>query len=283
MGRQNKIAPIFKPDAINKEPQQTIHAPNREVHARKIVDNRNVGKNPTLDRKMDSVHLGYPVRTQFIPNQQKRRFIPLAAPKSRERLWWQPVNLNYQQPNKFHTRVQPRTYQRFGNINPYTRERMSENLQVPQRIGNNHLFAQKKVHPSLPEGQDQYQQNHHLFQSTPIRTYPLQTPANKNFYDFSYNNPARYPQVRQEGVLSYPLNKRKLNLNSVNAIRLQQPFLPSIKLENHKEQVINTVFPNDTSNHPYEVHVFNLEPKTNTSTDSQLKTKLNSLEDTKRN
>lgn len=66
----------------------------------------------------------------------------------------------------------------------------------------------------------------------------------------------------------------------MNAIRLQQPFLPSIKLEDHKEQVEDRVFPNDTSNHPYEVHVFNVESETNNTTKNQFIEIKDSLEET---
>jgi len=249
--RQNKIAPAFK--NIRNQDNKLRNLPNnRNNYARRISSGEYI--------------ITHPYQTQVIPKEEKTRFIPLAPPHKPNQLWWHPSQPSIvQRPPTRHPvfpinnfRESQRRVNYYGHHPPMTNNLKAPTsyisdsfparpVQIPSYKDSKLISSFDLLHaqPQAVAGQPvEYQQKE---QQSPnkIHVGHDRKPAEELFQTIHELQTTtlstilnHYPTLKNS-VLNHNEDTIEKNLERINtleraATHIQQPFLPSLNIEDHR-------------------------------------------------
>lgn len=259
--RQNKIAPAFK--NIRNQDNKLRNMPNnRNNYARRISNGEYI--------------VTHPYQTQVIPKEEKTRFIPLAPPHKPNQLWWHPS-----QPSIVN---RPPTRHPVFNINSFRESQRRVNYYGHHPPMTNNLKAPPSYisdsYPARPVQLHNYKDSklissfdllHAQPQVAPGQTVEYKqkvpgTPNNihvdrdrKQSGDLYQTIQELLPTTLSTNFHHHPVIKNfavniteemiEKNLERINtleraATHIQQPFLPSLNISNHRPDIIKSESPN---------------------------------------
>jgi hypothetical protein len=259
--RQNKIAPAFK--NIRNQDNKLRNMPNnRNNYARRISNGEYI--------------VTHPYQTQVIPKEEKTRFIPLAPPHKPNQLWWHPS-----QPSIVN---RPPTRHPVFNINSFRESQrrvnyyghhppMTNNLKAPPSYTSDSYPARPvqlpnykdsklissfdllHAQPQVASGQTvEYKQkvpgapnNIHVdrdrkqsgdLYQTSQELHPTTLSTNFNYHPTIKNFAVNITEEMIEK------NLERINTLERAATHIQQPFIPSLNISNHRPDTLKSESPN---------------------------------------